>query len=290
MSSVVNTLPERVPAEPETPEPPLTVIERRRGWAAIDFRELWRYRELLVFLAWRDIVVRYKQAALGAAWALLQPLATMGVFLVFLKPRGADAPGYALLAFTGLWAWTFFGNAVTTASQSVVANQNLITKVYFPRMLIPMAAVAAGLVDFLVGGLVFAALVPFGPGDGPGWSALALGPALVGLLALAAVGVGAFLAALTVAYRDFKHVIPFAVQLWMFATPAIYDPTPREPLAQALLALNPAHGLILNFRQAMLGRPPEPVALAVSAAAAVALVAAGFAYFRRVERGFADII
>ncbi len=291
MSTAAKTLLEDgLPAAPAAPEPALTVIERRTGWGSVDFRELWRYRELLVFLAWRDIKVRYKQTALGAAWALLQPLATMAVFAVFLKPGGDDVVNYPLFAFTGLWAWMFFGNAVSSASQSVVANQNLVTKVYFPRMLIPMAAVAAGFVDFLVGTLVFVGMLPFSPGDGPGWGAL-LAPLFVLLLGLAAVGVGALLAALTVAYRDFKHVIPFLVQFGLFATPSIYHPgVSASWAARLLLPLNPAYGLILNFRQAMLGRPLDLPSLAVSGLVSLLLVAAGFAYFRRVERGFADII
>lgn len=293
MSSAAKTLVDADPAGPTAsatlPEPPLTVIERRSGWAALDLRELWRYRELLLFLAWRDIKVRYKQTVLGAVWALIQPLATMAVFVLFLRPGGDQVANYPLFAFVGLWAWTFFGNSLSSASQSVVANQNLVTKVYFPRMLIPMAAAGAGLIDFLVGAGVFLVLLLCSPGETLGWTVLLM-PLLVLFLGLAAVGVGALLAALTVAYRDFKHVIPFMVQFWLFATPSIYRPPSTDLWTRGLLSLNPAYGLILNFRQAALGQALDPLSLAISATVGILLVGLGFAYFRRVERGFADII
>jgi lipopolysaccharide transport system permease protein len=282
-----------VQAGPQSADPPLTVIERRRGLLLFDLRELWRYRELLLFLTWRDVKVRYKQTALGAAWALLQPLGMMALFTFFIRP-GADAAGavpYPLFAFTGLLAWMFFGNALGSASTSVVGNQNLVTKIYFPRLIIPMAAVGVGLVDFAVGALLLPPLM-LAYGVAPGWGLL-LAPLLIGLLALAAVGVGALLAALTVAYRDFRHVIPFLVQFWMFATPSIYRPDGVGPRWQAWMPLNPAYGLILNFRWAVLGGAPDAhalYALGVSAATSLLLLAAGCLYFRRVERGFADII
>jgi lipopolysaccharide transport system permease protein len=274
-------------------ELPVTVIERRKGWQVVDLRELWRYRELLFFLAWRDVKVRYKQTVLGAAWAVLQPFATMLVFALFLGRLGgvsSHIPDYLLFVFAGLIPWTFFQNALTSASNSVVSNQNLITKVYFPRLTIPTGAVGAGLVDFAITAVMLV-LMMLCYGTFPGWSVV-LAPVVVLLLVLAALGVGTMLSALTVAYRDFRYVVPFGVQLWMFATPCIYlDPaTSIGPNGQALLPLNPVYGLILNFRQAMLGGDPDWYALAVSGAVSVGLLVLGCLYFRRVERGFADII
>jgi lipopolysaccharide transport system permease protein len=269
------------------------VIERRPGWRLLDLAELWRFRELLFFLTWRDVKVRYKQTALGAAWAVLQPLATMAVFTAFLGqlagvPSGGVA--YPLFVFAGLIPWTFFANAVGASGQSVVGNQNLVTKVYFPRLLIPMSAVAAGLVDFLIAfGMLLVLMLWYGVL--PGWGLL-LVPLLTAGLGVAALGVGTLLAALTVAYRDFRYVVTFLVQLWMFATPTIYMQADAVlgPKALALLPLNPAYGLITNFRQAVLGGALDWYALAVSGAVSVLLLVLGCLYFRRVERTFADII
>jgi lipopolysaccharide transport system permease protein len=272
---------------------PRTVIEPRRGWQVLDLRELWRFRELLYFLTWRDVKVRYKQTVLGAAWAVLQPLATMVVFSLFIG-RVAEAAGgidnYPLFVLAGLVPWTFFANAVSAAGQSVVGSQSLVTKVYFPRLIIPLGAIGAGLVDFAIaGGLLVVVMLYFGAL--PGWSVLAL-PLVVLALVLTALGIGALLAALTVAYRDFRYVVPFAVQLWMFATPCIYLDAAKVvgPRGQALLPLNPAYGLVYNFRQAALGGPLDLYALVVSAAVGGVLLLVGCAYFRRVERSFADII
>lgn len=274
-------------------ELPVTVIEPRPGWRLLDLRELWRFRELLYFLTWRDVKVRYKQTVLGVAWAVLQPLATMIVFSLFLGKVGGIAdvvPHYPLFVLAGLLPWTFFGNAITSAGNSVVGNQNLVTKVYFPRLIIPLSAAGAGLVDFAIAFGLLAVVMPF-YGAVPGWSVLAL-PAIVALLVIAALGVGILLAALTVAYRDFRYVVPFGVQLWMFATPSIYLPVDGVigPLGQAILPLNPAYGLILNFRLAVLGGDLNWYALAVSGGVALVLLAVGCLYFRRVERHFADII
>lgn len=271
----------------------MTVIERRRGWQIVDLGELWRYRELLFFLAWRDVKVRYKQTALGAAWAVLQPLATMIVFAVFLGRMAGvseQIDHYALFVFAGMLPWTFFANALSTAGTSVVSNQNLVTKVYFPRLIIPMSAVGAGLVDFAIAFGMLAAMMLF-YGVLPGWGLLLM-PLAVVLLLVAALGVGALLAALTVAYRDVRYVIPFGVQLWMFATPCIYLNAANAvgPRSALLLPLNPVYGLIHTFRQAVLGGPIDWYALAVSAAISVPLLLLACLYFRRVERSFADII
>jgi lipopolysaccharide transport system permease protein len=284
--------PADVPAEPAD-DLPVTIIERQPGWRLVNVRELWRYRELLYFLTWRDVKVRYKQTVLGAAWAVLQPLATMLVFALFLgRLAGVATPEvpYSLFVFAGLLPWTFFANAVANAGQSVVGSQNLITKVYFPRLIIPMGAVAAGLVDFAIAGVMLLVMMPF-YGRLPGWG-FVLVPLLVLGLVIAALGVGTLLAALTVAYRDFRYVVPFMVQLWMFATPTIYLEADQVvgPRWQALLPLNPAYGLIKNFRQAVLGGPLDLYGLGVSLGVSVLLLAAGCLYFRREERSFADII
>jgi lipopolysaccharide transport system permease protein len=274
-------------------ELPITVIEPRRGWQIVDHAELWRHRELLYFLTWRDVKVRYKQTVLGAAWAVLQPAAMMFVFSLFFG-RVAQAPSggmpYPVFVLCGLLPWYFFANSISSAAQSIVANQNLVTKVYFPRLMIPMSAVAAGLVDFLIGlGLLVPMMLYYQVA--PTLQLLLLPPLIVGL-ALLAVGVGTLLSALTVAYRDFRHVVPFMVQLWMFATPAVYLNATDAfgPRWNALLPLNPAYGLIANFRAAALGTPLDWSALAISMTVVVTVLFVGLVYFRRVERGFADII
>jgi lipopolysaccharide transport system permease protein len=280
-------------AGPAGPDLPVTVIERKSGWHLIDLREAWRYRELLYFLTWRDIKVRYKQTALGATWAVLQPLASMAVFTLFfghVAQMPSDGLPYPMFVFAGLLPWFFFSNAVASASQSVIGNQNLVTKIYFPRLFIPMGSVAASLVDFAIGGGLFLTMMPFF-GVAAGWGLLVV-PLLVGLLVVASLGVGMLLSALTVAYRDFRYVVPFTIQLWMFATPSIYM-SPEALRASRwgyLLPLNPAYGLIANLRVALLGGEFDHYALAVSGVVSCLLLVVGCLYFRRVEYTFADII
>lgn len=328
------SLPAEIPADhsPATPSPasltggmPLNVIEARSGWQPLDLAELWRYRELIYFLAWRDAKVRYKQTLLGVAWAVLQPTMMMVVFtLVLGRFAGATegAAPYPLFVYAGLLPWTFFATAISSASQSVVSAERLVTKVYFPRLAIPLAAAAAALVDFALAAVVMGGLMAW-YGFSPGWGALLL-PCLVVLLALAALGIGTLLAALNVAYRDVRHAIPFLVQLWLFATPSIYLETSVEtaaalPAANAsagdadgagehatktepkparsfwvrqsrLLGLNPLEGLIAFFRAALLGMPLPWPRLIYPAIAAPCLLLVGAFYFRRVEDSFADII
>lgn len=274
------------------PELPLTVIEPRPGWQLVDLRELWRFRELLFFLTWRDIKVRYKQTALGVGWSLLQPVGTMLVFVLFLGRMGGLSQGvenYPLFVLAGILPWTFFANGLTAAGNSVLQNERLVTKVYFPRLLVPLSAIGATLFDFLIALGLFMLLFLFYPVS-VGAQVL-LAPVCLLLLLISALGVGTLLAALIVAQRDFRYVLNFAVQLWMFATPAIYlAPEALGPAAQTWLPLNPAHGLILNFRQSLLGGPPDLYALGVSGAVGVALLGLGAAYFRRVEKTFADVI
>ena len=285
--------PPAVGATASEAEPPITVIEPRSGWQLVNLRELWRYRELLLILTWRDVKVRYKQTVLGVAWAVLQPLATMVVFSLFFgRVAGADPDGvpYPLFVFAGLLPWFFFSNSVAAAAQSVVGNQSLVTKVYFPRLLIPVSSVGPFLFDLAIGLVLLAAMMVV-YGVVPGWGLL-LVPFLALGLAVAALGVGTLLAALTVTYRDFKHVVPFLIQLWMFATPSIYMRAADVvgPRGAALLPLNPAYGLIVNFRAAAVGSGFDGYALAVSGAVSVVGLLVGCFYFRRVESGFADVI
>lgn len=297
---VSGTLPaiDEAPVEPIEPEVvphevPVTIIEPRPGWKLVDFRELWRYRELLVILAWRDIAVRYKQTVLGAAWAIIQPLTTMVVFSLFFGRVAGMDPGnvpYPLFVFCGLLPWYFFSNSISSAALSVVGNQSLVTKVYFPRLMIPLASIGPFILDFIIGFVLLVIMMAF-YGAWPGWGILMV-PVILAGLAVAALGVGVLLSALTVAYRDFRHVVPFLIQLWMFATPSIYMNATEivGPKGAAILPLNPAYGLIANFRAAMLNRPFDWYALSLSATVAVASLVVGCLYFRRVERGFADVI
>jgi lipopolysaccharide transport system permease protein len=278
--------------KPAADDLPLTVIEHRSGWQIVDLRELWRFRELLFFFIWRDVKVRYKQTVLGAGWSILQPLATVVVFSLFLgKASGLNEhiPDYPLFVLAGVLPWTFFGNALGAAANSVVGNQNLVTKIYFPRLLLPLSAVGANLVDFAIAfGMLLVAMLWYG--TAPSWSIVAL-PLIVLLLIAAATGFGTLLAALIVAHRDFKFILTFLVQLWMFATPTIYlNAEALGPRSRAWLPLNPAYGLIDNFRRCMLGGPLDWYSLGLSAAVSIGILLLGCSYFRHVERGFADVI
>ena len=279
-------------------ELPLTVIQRRSGWQILDLRELCRFRELLFFLTWRDVKVRYKQTALGVAWAILQPLLMMAVFTVFFGrlaglPSG-DVP-YPLFAFAGLLPWTFFATALASSGNSVVTNERLITKIYFPRLTVPFASVGAAAVDFAIACglllLIMAGYAVRGYPVGPGWSVL-LAPIAFVFIALAAAGFGTLLAALNVKYRDFRYVIPFLVQFWMFATPTVYMQPPADDtgLMSVLIWANPIAGLVGGFRAACLGLPIPWPQLAVSTAVVVVAAVVSTAYFRKVEDDFADII
>jgi lipopolysaccharide transport system permease protein len=293
-----NSMDSPSPAEPV--DQPVTIITPARGWQAINFREIWRARELMYFLVWRNLKTRYKQTVLGGAWAILQPLAYMAVFTVVLGKvaeargrSGSDLEPYWLFVFTGLIPWTFFANTLGLSSQSVVGGSNLITKIYFPRLIVPVTAAGVPLVDLLVscGILLILMLVA---GVMPGWT-FVLVPLIVFGLAVAALGLGILLSALAVAYRDVSSVVPFMIQLWMFATPTIYFRDTEisrfiGPRWQPLLPLNPAYGFIINFRQAVLGHSLDLRSLAISSAVGLFLVVLGCFYFRRVERSFADII
>jgi lipopolysaccharide transport system permease protein len=274
------------------PDASLTVIEPTHGWRALDLRELWSYRELVYFLAWRDVKVRYKQTALGVAWVVLQPLAAMAIFsIVFgrLANLPSDGVPYPLFVFAGLVPWFYFANATSTASGSLVANTNLVSKVYFPRLAVPLAAVLAGLVDLGIGLVLELVLLRiFGVPPTP---RVLIVPALVVLLALTALAVSVWLSALDVQYRDVRYAIPFLIQLWLFATPVVYPLSMVSDRWQWLFALNPVAGTIECFRWALLGGEVFPAPqLALGVLMTLVILGSGLLYFRRVERSFADVI
>src|SRR6266540_3495936 len=271
----------------------VVVIEPSRGWRAVDLREVWRYRELVYFLALRDVKVRYKQTALGVTWVLLQPLLAMGIFSIVFGSRGLTTDGvpYPLFVISGLVPWFYFANATAGASGSVVGNTQLISKVYFPRLAIPLAAVLANLVDFAIGTLLLLVLLPIF-GVAFGWELLAL-PVLIVLLVLAVLavlGVSVWLSALDVQYRDVRYAVPFLLQVWLFATPVIYASADVPEHWRLVLALNPMTSLIEFFRSVILGAgdPPLP-RLAFSVLLVLLLLGTGLLYFRRMERTFADV-
>jgi lipopolysaccharide transport system permease protein len=280
------------PARGPGAEAPTLVIEPSGRFPRISVRELWAYRGLLFFLVWRDIKVRYAQTVLGAGWAVLQPVAAALVFTVVfgvLARIPSDGVPYPVFALAALVPWTYFSTALTGSSNSLVANTNLITKVYFPRLVIPLAPVLAGLVDFGVALAVMLAVM-LGYGMAPAASALVLVPLLVLVMVLTAAGIGCWLSALNIRYRDVRHVVPFLVQLWMYASPIVYPASLVPERWRALYALNPMTGVIEGFRAALLGTPgPAWSTLAISLAVGAALFASGALYFRKTERVFADV-
>ena len=273
------------------PDEPVVRIRPSRSWVAIHVRELWAYRELLYFLTWRDVKVRYKQAALGAAWAIIQPVMTMLIFTLFfgkLVKVPSDGIPYPIFAYAALLPWTFFANAITNSGNSLVGSASLITKVYFPRLIVPAAAVCAGLVDFAIAFVVFVGLFIY-YGFAVTWE-IVLFPVLVLLTAILALGVGLWMSALNVKYRDVRYALPFLVQLWMFASPVIYPSSLMPERWRWVLVINPLTGIIEGYRAALLGRPFMWGALAYSAVASiVALIYAAY-FFRHMEREFADIV
>jgi lipopolysaccharide transport system permease protein len=271
----------------------VTVIQPARGWASLDLRELWEYRELLYFLVWRDLKIRYKQTAVGAAWVLIQPLLTAAIFTVvfgrYAKLPSGGVP-YAAMVYAALLPWFLFANALTFSTRSIVENQALVTKVYVPRLFLPLVAVLAGLVDFLIGGVFLVGLMAW-YGIVPPLQALLL-PVLVLFLVATAVAVTLWLSALNVRYRDVQYTVPFLTQAWLFATPVAYSVLVFPESVRGWIGLNPMAGVVQSFRWALFGEDAGasgPTVL-LSVAVVLVLLAGGIEYFRRVERSFADVV
>lgn len=271
---------------------PVIRVEPSRGWVSLKLNELWEYRELLFFLVWRDVKVRYKQTALGAGWAIIQPFFTMVVFSLFfgkLAKMPSDGIPYPIFTFAALVPWTFFANGLSQASNSLVGSANLITKVYFPRLAIPIASVLVGLVDFvLASAILFCMMFYFKllPTINILWL-----PALMLLLIATSLGVSLWFSALNVRYRDVRYVIPFLTQFWLFATPIAYPSSLLSGPWRAVYGINPMVGVVEGFRWALLGAKtaPGPIVI-VSATASFLVLLGGALYFRRVEKTFADIV
>jgi len=276
----------------DTHDVPVLVIEPTRGWVGLKLRELWEYRELVYFLIWRDVKVRYKQTVLGAMWAIIQPLFSMLVFTVVfgkLAKMPSDGIPYPLFSYAALLPWNYFAQGLSSSSDSLVGSANLIRKVYFPRLAIPVAAVCGGVVDFLIAfGVLLLMMAYFGvaPTANVVWLPFYLLLALV-----TALGVGLWLSALNVQYRDVKYTVPFLVQFWMYATPIVYPSSLLPEPWKTLYGLNPMAGVVEGFRWALLGVKTPPGAMVwASAGAALVLLVSGAFFFRRMENTFADVV
>ena len=285
--------PASAPAPPETRHPdPVTVIRPASGWVPLQLRELWEYRELLYFLVWRDVKVRYKQTTLGAAWAVIQPFFTMVVFSIFfgrLAKLPSDGVPYPVFAYCALVPWSYFATSLSQAGNSLVEHQRLITKVYFPRLMVPAASVVAGLLDLAIAFVVLLGMLLF-YGMAPSFRILLL-PAFVLLALLTSLGVGLWLSALNVRYRDVRYTMPFLIQLWLFLTPVAYSSSLVPERWRTLYGLNPMTGVVEGFRWALLGTSDPPGGmLVVSMVSVLGVLLAGLFYFRRVERNFADVV
>ena len=292
MTSTTNHLAAQQTAKDTT----LTIIEPTKGWASLQLGAVWQYRELLYFMVWRDVKVRYKQTALGVAWIVLQPVIGMVVFsLLFgglLKVPSGGVP-YPVFAYAALLPWNYFASSLTRSSTSLVASSNLITKVYFPRLVIPMAGVLSGLVDFAIAFVILIGLMIFygiAPTAGVVWL-----PGFLLLAMLTALGFGLWLSALNVRFRDINQLVPFLVQIWMYVTPVIYGSTLIPERFRFLLGLNPMTGVVEGFRWALLGgrladAQAPGLLFAISIAITLVVLVSGAVFFRRTERTFADII
>lgn len=271
---------------------PVLRIQPSRGWVSLRLRELWEYRELLYFLTWRDIKVRYKQTALGAAWAIIQPLFTMMVFSLFfgrLAKMPSDGIPYPIFCYAALVPWTFFANGLTQSSNSLVGSSNLITKVYFPRLTIPLATVLSGIIDFLLAfGILLVMMVLYSV---PISLKVFWFPVFLSLALVTSLGVGLWLSALNVQYRDVRYVVPFIAQFWMLATPIAYPSSLLNEPWRTVYGLNPMAGVVEGFRWALLGSKISvgPLLIASSLAAVLILIGGAF-YFRRMEKTFADVV
>jgi len=281
-----------IETQPEDRSIPITQVRPTKGWAGLNLSELWRYRELVYFLIWRDIKVRYKQTLLGAAWAIIQPFFTMVVFSIFfgkLAKMPSDDIPYPIFAYTALLPWQLFEGGIRKAGTSLVAGRNLITKVYFPRLAVPISSVISGLVDFALAFVVLLGMMWF-YGYSP-TNAIWFTPLLLTLALTTAMGTGLWLSALNVEYRDVGYLIPFILRVWFFLTPITYSASIVPEAYQMLYALNPMTGVVQGFRWAMLGVGSSPsIIFLASTAASFALLISGALYFRRMERTFADVV
>ena len=270
----------------------ITLIGPAGGWTSVGLKELWEYRELLYFLTWRDVKVRYKQTALGAMWAVIQPFLMMVVFSLFFgRLAGVPSDGipYPIFTFCALLPWQLFAHALIESSNSLVANERLITKVYFPRLVVPIAAVLGGLVDFAVAFIILLGMM-FYYGIVLSWAIITL-PGFLLLAIMTALAVGLWLSALNVQYRDVRYTINFLIQIWLFATPVAYPSSLIPAKWRPLYGLNPMAGVVEGFRWALLGKSEPPGALLwVSVAVVVLLLVGGLYYFRRMEQQFADVV
>ncbi|TET96644.1 MAG: ABC transporter permease [Anaerolineales bacterium] len=271
---------------------PVILVRPSKGWASLNLGELWRYRELVYFFIWRDIKVRYKQTLLGAAWAIIQPFLVMVIFNIFfgkLANMPSDGIPYPIFAYVALLPWQLFENGVRKAGNSLVTGRNLLTKVYFPRLAIPIASVIAGLVDFALALTILLVMMWFYDYSPTKW--ILFTPLLLILALVTALGTGLWLSALNVNYRDIGYIIPFIIRVWFFLTPITYSASIVPEEYQTIYALNPMTGVIQGFRWAMLGvgEPPSALILA-STVAAVSIMISGLFYFRRMERTFADVV
>jgi lipopolysaccharide transport system permease protein len=276
----------------QTLKKPSVVIQSRKSLFQLDLGELWRFRELLYFMAWRDIIIRYKQTAIGASWAVIQPLINMIIFsLIFgiLARIPSDGVPYPVFAFTGLLPWAFFSQALARGATSVVGSSNLITKIYFPRLMLPLVATAAPAVDFLFSFVMLLALMAWYH-IAPGWGLLAL-PLFMGLAFMTAMATTLWLSSLNVRYRDVGYIIPFLSQVWMYASPVVYPVSVIPEKWRPLYSLNPMAGVIEGFRWALLGTgSPDFMVIAISSSVVLALLLGGIVYFKRMEQTFADVI
>jgi lipopolysaccharide transport system permease protein len=268
------------------------VIEPTRGWASLHLDHLWRFRELLYFMVWRDLKVRYRQTVLGASWAIIQPLFTMVLFtIIFDRAAGLPSEGYPypIFSFSALLAWNYFSNAFTTSGNSLVNNQQLISKVYFPRLIIPISSALVGLADFAIAFVILLGMMMFYR-IYPTWQILTL-PFFLALAVVTALGVGLWLSAMNVKYRDIRYLIPFMAQFWMYATPVAWSIEMFDEKWRWLFGLNPMAGVVEGFRWAVLGKSDISwVLVLLSVMVALILFFTGLVYFRRMERSFADII
>lgn len=278
---------------PKTADAPKNrlIIHKTQGWSALNLSALWEFRELLYFLVWRDVKVRYKQTILGAAWAIIQPFMTMVVFSIFfggLIKVPSDATPYPIFAYTALIPWMFFSSGLSNAASSMVTNTNLIRKIYFPRLLIPVASVAIGLVDFALAFIILLGMMVY-YGVMPTIQVVWL-PLFVLMMLVTTLGVGLCFAAMNVQFRDIRYTIPFLIQFWMFATPVVYSSTLiTDPTLRVLYGLNPMTGVIEGFRWVLLDIAPS-ASILVSALVSVILLIGGAFYFRRLEKSFADVL